>query len=95
MLQVGDVAVAPELSVTLPVKEYGPAVVGVPDTPPTEFRLRTGGRAPEAIAYEVNVPVPPDAANAEAYGAFTVPALAGQLRERGGWLFTWATIVRV
>lgn len=84
MLQVGDVAVAPELSVTLPVKEYGPAVVGMPDTPPNEFNVRTGGRVPVAMAYEVNAPVPPDAANAEAYGAFTVPALAGQFNERGG-----------
>ena len=49
MPQLGDVAVAPELSVTVPVKENGPAVVGVPVTPPVEFRFRTDGREPEAM----------------------------------------------
>ena len=53
ILQAGDVAVAPERSATVPVKDNVPGVVGVPDTPPTEFRLKPRGREPVTMAYEV------------------------------------------
>ena len=48
-LQLGDATVAPELSVTVPVKEYGPALVGVPVMPPKEFKAKPGGSEPVAM----------------------------------------------
>ena len=50
ILQAGDVAVAPELSVTIPVKGNSPELVGVPETPPNEFRVTPGGRDPVLMA---------------------------------------------
>jgi hypothetical protein len=60
------VAVARELSVTMPLKGNAPAWVGLPVTPPEALSVRPGGNDPVEIPKETKVPVPPLAEKVDA-----------------------------
>lgn len=70
---VAETGVGVSLSVTLAVKLYGPAVVGVPVIAPVlVFRLRPVGRLP-ALMLHTYGPTPPDDANAWLYAVLAMP----------------------
>jgi hypothetical protein len=70
---VAETGVGVSLSVTLAVKLYGPAVVGVPVIAPVlVFRLRPVGRLP-ALMLQVYGPTPPDEASVWLYAVLAIP----------------------
>ena len=54
-MEIGNPGV---LSVSLTWKEYGPAVVGVPDSVPSDANVRPGGSEPDVTAKAYGVQPP-------------------------------------